>query len=560
MAENSLNNPLFPAMLRLLAKQAEQLQQSQQTAATSSAAPPRGGAHSQNSNAEELQDLVNAFITTASGGGGGPTQNPPPLPPSQSSSGNSTLVGSVAGQQTNTFGNQPSMVPTLRRQLEQARRDADDHKKKVDALSRDNQALKRQLAAAVEELKRSRAEAEEKERRREQERTAAVNAEAQRGIALMSVTANRCHRQQQTQMIGAKKEEQQQHVMAVPIKIKEEEGEHLLSSRKRERDAAEGYDYNNTSRQQQRGGHRAEWAQVKKEEKSSNRQLLKARTPSLTAAEKRGSLTPTVEPVPLPPPMPPAGAGGKVFVSLSESIPKSQSYQHHRGEAALHLQHPHRHDQQQQALVASVPTSKAPTTRSPSPVDPRHGPDIERNFVLSGFPSAGGKHGVNALTKMITDLGGKVLVSPSDVPPPPAEDGTTMTHVLIPDPGQPKSVKALCGVAGGKFVVTPGYVVESAVAGFWLDEEEPTEDADGEDKWVCLRVFPPPLRGRKVYVPKDTATRSHLVNVLQYGGAIVVDEPKKRSNSNSGHNPRSREPEDVITLKSGDELLNLCFA
>lgn len=196
----------------------------------------------------------------------------------------------------------------------------------------------------------------------------------------------------------------------------------------------------------------------------------------------------------------------------------------------------HAHASQLSQLPRPVPSTlsgpssvAAGPTRSPSPVDPQRGLAFARRFIFTGLKD----NETDALRAAIEAIGdeAEVIAGGLDEPPP-----LSCTHILVR--GTPRSVKALCGLVSGKWLVPPDYVFRSQQQGFWLDEYE-----EGG-----LRVSPPPLKGQRFLLSVDpTGIREKLAQVIEYGGGEVV----------TGHaaGVRPWTAEGVIVITSGDDLL-----
>lgn len=172
----------------------------------------------------------------------------------------------------------------------------------------------------------------------------------------------------------------------------------------------------------------------------------------------------------------------------------------------------------------SSATTAVGVTRSPSPTNPRRGPIQPRRFVFTCLSAAE----VSELEEAIRQIGedAAVLECGFDAPPP-----LSVTHIV--SRGAPKSVKAMCGLVGGRWLVAPEYILKSRDAGFWLDEME-----EGG-----LHVFPPPLRYRRfILTEQNPLFREKLVQVIQFGEGEVV----QHSADSDG---------DAVVLTSGDDLL-----
>lgn len=143
-------------------------------------------------------------------------------------------------------------------------------------------------------------------------------------------------------------------------------------------------------------------------------------------------------------------------------------------------------------------------TRSPSPVNPHRGPLQPRHFIFTGLPA----EEVASLTAAIETLGADAAVVPCayDTPPP-----LSVTHVVLRN--TPCSVKSMCALVSGRWLVTPEYVFRSCSVGYWLDEL-----MEGG-----LRLSAPPLAGHAfVLTVPDPVVREKLGQVIEYGGGTVV--------------------------------------
>lgn len=180
--------------------------------------------------------------------------------------------------------------------------------------------------------------------------------------------------------------------------------------------------------------------------------------------------------------------------------------------------------------VSTGATALSGPTRSPSPLNPQRGPQHRRNFIFTGLKAAE----VKELEDHIAALGGdsSVVSCGFDCPPPPI-----VTHVVLR--GTPCSVKALCCLVSGRWLVSPDYIVRSAAAGFWLDEE----------KEGGKLVSPPPLRYQRFLVTeKDAIIREKLEMVIKYGdGEVIATQPSEV--------PGGKRERDVVVIASGDDLL-----
>ena len=174
------------------------------------------------------------------------------------------------------------------------------------------------------------------------------------------------------------------------------------------------------------------------------------------------------------------------------------------------------------------PTGMA-ATRSPTPVNPTRGPVMERRFILTGLSESEAQR-CSAAILQIGQMA-QLVASQQEEPPP-----MSVTHVVVR--GMPRSLRALCGVVSGKWIVSPEYIYDSLSSGFWLDERD-----EG-----ALRCYPPPLLHHRFLVSIDSeGTRSRIEQVIEYGGGEIV--------KGSG-----RVADGVIVIKSGDELLTLAMS
>ena len=169
---------------------------------------------------------------------------------------------------------------------------------------------------------------------------------------------------------------------------------------------------------------------------------------------------------------------------------------------------------------------------SPAPRHPKRGPDLPRRFVCSTLTELGWTQdhipawvaanggpdnfedqemavaaAIRALERC--DTNARLLVTERDLLPP-----TTMTHLVIPRPQNPASLKGLAALATGKWLVPPEYVFESAQMGFWLDESS----FPG-----VVRCNPRPFAGHDVLLTiKEADLCEKLKDIMEAGGAMVV--------------------------------------
>jgi hypothetical protein len=193
----------------------------------------------------------------------------------------------------------------------------------------------------------------------------------------------------------------------------------------------------------------------------------------------------------------------------------------------------HQQQQRQLAIGRTVPNTRSGTssvvadgpTRSPSPVNPKRGNAGPRRFIFTGLKDGEPQRLTTAIAGVGDDAA--VLASELDEVPPPST-----THIVLR--GTPRSVKALCGVVSGKWLVSPEYIFNSRESGFWLDEVE-----EGG-----LRVFPPPLQGQRFLLTVEhDGIRAKLAQVVEYGGGEVLPAYT------------GTVAQDVVVITSGDDLL-----
>ncbi|KAG5510686.1 hypothetical protein GH5_06902 [Leishmania sp. Ghana 2012 LV757] len=193
------------------------------------------------------------------------------------------------------------------------------------------------------------------------------------------------------------------------------------------------------------------------------------------------------------------------------------------------------------AAPTAVPNTRSGTssiasggpTRSPSPVNPKRGAPLPRRFIFTGLKDNEPQRLATAIAALGDDAA--ALASDLDEPPP-----SSTTHIVLR--GTPRSVKALCGVVSGKWLVSPEYVYNSEHSGFWLDELE-----EGG-----LRIFPPPLKCQRFLLTVEhPSIRAKLAQVIEYGGGEVLPT----STDTRGTSAADTVAQDVIVITSGDDLL-----
>ncbi|CCW65236.1 unnamed protein product [Phytomonas sp. EM1] len=174
-------------------------------------------------------------------------------------------------------------------------------------------------------------------------------------------------------------------------------------------------------------------------------------------------------------------------------------------------------------------------TRSPSPVNPKRGSALPRRFIFTGLKETEPER----LREAVADLGENAVVLNGDLDEAPP---FSTTHVVLR--GTPRSVKALCGVVSGKWLVPPEYIYNSHEAGFWLDEYE-----EGG-----LRIFPPPLKCQRFLLTVEhDGIREKLVQVIEYGGGEVIRSSASRPPSTAAS--KQWIEKGVVVIASGDDLL-----
>lgn len=110
-----------------------------------------------------------------------------------------------------------------------------------------------------------------------------------------------------------------------------------------------------------------------------------------------------------------------------------------------------------------------------------------------------------------------------------------VTHVVTPGGGL-RSFKALCAYVSAKYVITPQYVIDSAKAGYWLEELDfPTSHF----------IPTKPLEHQQFLVTMDDASLCDLVKrVIVYGGGSIL------------HTARKTLADDVVVIRGAQELLD----
>lgn len=197
-----------------------------------------------------------------------------------------------------------------------------------------------------------------------------------------------------------------------------------------------------------------------------------------------------------------------------------------------------------------------PPTLSPSPRNPQRGPVQPRRFVFTGLTAEEVKELEDAILFIGDDA--SVLECEYDAPPPFA-----VTHVV--SRGKPRSVKAMCGLVAGRWLVEPSYILRSLAAGFWLDEV--TEGG--------YHLHALPLMGVHFLLTQpNPVLREKLAQVIKYGEGEVIennsssslrelptpDTPDSRISS-WHYEPDKRGDEDgnVVVIFSGDDLLQFAI-
>lgn len=169
-------------------------------------------------------------------------------------------------------------------------------------------------------------------------------------------------------------------------------------------------------------------------------------------------------------------------------------------------------------------------TRSPSPADPKRGPELERRFMVTALDE-GERQRVYQAVHQLRYRAAMVESDSSDVLP------ETVTHVVTP--GTPRSMKALCALVSGRWVVPPSYILNSLAAGYWLDEYE-----EG-----CLRIYPLPLeRGRFLLAMDAGEVRDLVSKVIEFGRGEVLP-----------HTSRVQVSDGIVVIQSAQQLLDHCM-
>ncbi|KPA75919.1 hypothetical protein ABB37_08088 [Leptomonas pyrrhocoris] len=259
----------------------------------------------------------------------------------------------------------------------------------------------------------------------------------------------------------------------------------------------------------------------------TNSLKLDSPTPVVSTTWTAGrSLTGSRTPPPLPAPVSYAAATASMRQPQQpKSVPPSKPPLTQRAAGRLAAPQP--------AITRVVPNTRSGTssvvadgpTRSPSPVDPKRGNAGPRRFIFTGLKDGEPQRLTAAIEQLADDAA--VLTSELDEVPP-----TATTHIVLR--GTPRSVKALCGVVCGKWLVSPEYILNSLESGFWLDEAE-----EGG-----MRVFPPPLQGQRFLLTVEhEGIRAKLAQVIVYGGGEVLPVYS------------GKVAQDVVVITSGDDLL-----
>ena len=174
----------------------------------------------------------------------------------------------------------------------------------------------------------------------------------------------------------------------------------------------------------------------------------------------------------------------------------------------------------------------ASRTGSPIPANPLRGALMERHFTLSGFTPEQ-KQRIAEYIKTVGDRA-QVVECYADEPPP-----TSVTHVVVPD--RPQSVKALCALVSGRWIVNENYIRESVKLGFWANEE----NTQG-----TIRCPDYPLRGQEVLLlgVENQTIYDALKMTVEYGeGRVVPDSWTSRKN-------RSK----YLIISSGSDIVRIC--
>jgi hypothetical protein len=179
------------------------------------------------------------------------------------------------------------------------------------------------------------------------------------------------------------------------------------------------------------------------------------------------------------------------------------------------------------SVAGAIRAVRAGGARSPSPQNPKRGSNSFRNLILSGVSN----DERDTISQAIANLTNARLVGSdaSDTLP------SLVTHVVTPGGGL-RSFKALCALVSAKYVVTPQYVLDSARAGYWLEELDFTTS-----HFIPIK----PLEHQQFLVAMEDASLCDLVKrVIVYGGGHVI------------HTARKTIADDVVVIKGAQELLD----
>ena len=194
--------------------------------------------------------------------------------------------------------------------------------------------------------------------------------------------------------------------------------------------------------------------------------------------------------------------------------------------------------------AAARSTSAATTTvrRSPDPAHPLRGEDRPRVFVASNFAERE-KAQLQQLVSAIGQ-GATMLDSPFDAPPP-----LGVTHIVVPD--RPRSIKALCGLVAGLWVVPVLYMDRSRQLGFWVDEN------------ACpgvLRCRPMPFQGLTFSVEVDDPLVAEKLRIIlaHGGGTMSAPEHSRRAGGGGRLSHSGLRSSSALVVRSGEDILQLC--
>jgi hypothetical protein len=153
------------------------------------------------------------------------------------------------------------------------------------------------------------------------------------------------------------------------------------------------------------------------------------------------------------------------------------------------------------------------------------------------------------LNNIILRLGQRasIIECPADMPPPPE-----VTHLIVRD--NAGSVKGLCMLLSGRWIVKPEYLYASRDLGFWANEDDITGS---------LRCIQNPLREELVVLaappgPLYDGLRQSIV----YAGGIMVDDAAAltaaRQGAAAGRAGSIRRGK-YIVIHTAHDIMRLCL-